>query len=346
MTNATAVEGPRAAVPAEGGDHARRFGAARHLIHCPVSWDHCLSGPSLGEEHFVITDRLPDVAAALFDDPGAHFHDTLAVTESVRDVGEFVGHRYFGVPEERPGLFFRFDLRLTELSAWRTGPQGGSRLSTRLRALPAHVVNGVPRGLDFEMEVSIDGAPCAAGSAGLVFLMPGVYGSHLARARRAARDAAAGAEGAAGPQEAPDHPLVPADAASVGRENPADVVVGHPEPLSCGRWSTRVLTDGVGPVFTAEDGRLTGAHVLESLRQTALLAVGRSHGLTASRSALAASRVHFRGHAEAGLPTRCTAVPGRLERDAQGRPSVPVTLTLTQCRKPVAEARALVVQDF
>ncbi|MET9960294.1 AfsA-related hotdog domain-containing protein [Streptomyces sp. NPDC006326] len=351
MTKATTVDGPRAAAPAAGGEHARRFGPARHLIHCPVSWDHCLDGPSLGEEHFVIADRLPG-APAPFHGGGAHFHDTRAVTEAVQEVGEFVGHRYFGVPEERPGLFFRFDLRLTDLSAWRTGPQGGSRLATRLRALPAHVVNGVPRGLDFEVEVSIDGTPCAAGSAGLVFLMPGVYGSHLARARRTARAAAAagtggaGAAGDTGAEEAPDRPVVPADPGSVGREDPADVVVGHPEPLSSGRWSAWVLTDGARPPAADADGRLTGARVLESLRQTALLAAGRSHGLAASRSTLAASRVHFRGPAEAGLPMRCTALPGRLERDAQGRPSVPVTLTLTQCRRPVAEARAVVVQDF
>ncbi|MEU2234658.1 AfsA-related hotdog domain-containing protein [Streptomyces vietnamensis] len=320
------------------GNEAAPFGTTRHLIHCPLSWDRCLDAPGVGEEHFVIADHLPDGHPLFNDGPGS-FHDVQVVTESVREIGEFVGHRYFGVPPERPGLFHAYGLDLTDLSAWRTGPDGGSRLTTRLRATPVHVINGVPRGLTFHVEVSIDGRRCGTGSAGVVFLAPALYRSQLGYARPAE---------ASPPEEdrAPLRASARADAASVGRSDPGNVLVGEAEQLSGGRLSARILTQGLGAVFAGADGRLPGLHLLESLRQTALLAAGRAHGLVAGRSTLAASQVQFRGSAATGAPLRCVAVPGPLERDPAGRPSLPVTLTLTQDRKAVAEARTVVVQDL
>ncbi|MFG3282487.1 AfsA-related hotdog domain-containing protein [Streptomyces sp. NPDC048111] len=324
------------AVDAAAGTESGRFGAARHLIHCPPSWDHCLDAPSLTEEHFVLADRLPR-HHPLFNDGAGRFHDQQVVTESVREIGEFVGHRYFGVPAERPGLFYRFDLDLTDLAAWRTGQYADSRLSIRIRAVPGHVVGGVPRALDFHVEVSIDAAPCATGSAGLVFLMPALHAGHLAHARSAVREAGDVRRG----------PLRPVDAAAVGRAGARNVLLANPEETQAGRLTAWVRTQGLAPALcAADDGVLPGLHVLETLRQTALLCAGRGRGLHASRSALTASRVHFRGYAQAAAPLRCAAVPGPLERDAQGRPAVPVSLTLTHGSRAVAEATTLVVQDF
>ncbi|WP_030692740.1 AfsA-related hotdog domain-containing protein [Streptomyces globisporus] len=335
MTDAVTA---RRAAPHTRGTGAALFGTTRHLIHCPLSWDRCLDAPGVGEEHFVIADHFPE-EHPLFNDGPCSFHDVQVVTEAVREIGEFVGHRYFGVPPERPGLFHAYGLDLTDLSAWRTGPAGGGRLTTRLRATPVHVINGVPRGLTFHVEVSIEGRRCATGSAGVVFLAPALYRNQLGYARP-------GTIPAPEDGEAPHRPVTPADAASVGRRAPENVLVGDVEQLSAGRLSTRILTEGIGPVFAGADGRLPGLHLLESLRQTALLAAGRCHGLVAERSTLAASRVQFRGSAAAGPPLRCVAVPGSLERDPAGRPSLPVTLTLTQNRKAVAEARTVVVQDL
>ncbi|MFI5972961.1 AfsA-related hotdog domain-containing protein [Streptomyces sp. NPDC051452] len=319
------------------------FGTGRHLIHCPVSWDNCLDSPGVGEEHFVLADLLPH-DHPLFNDGPVHFHDVQVVTESVREIGEFVGHRYFGVPAERPGLFYRYDLRLTDLGAWRAGPGGGSRLSTRLRAVPTHVVNGVPRGVDFHTEVSIDGTPCAVGSAGLVFLAPALYRNQLAFAQPLTD----GTDG----HRVDGHPVAPGGgtrrvpAAEVGRTAADNVLVSDPERLPSGRLCTWVRTDGVGAVFAGPGGRLPGLHLLEALRQSALLTAGRRHGLAVARCTLADSRVHFRGSAEAGPPLRCVAVPGEARPDTVGRARVPVTLTLSQGRKTVAEATAVVAQDL
>ncbi|MCE3034460.1 AfsA-related hotdog domain-containing protein [Streptomyces sp. CMSTAAHL-2] len=318
------------------------FGTARHLIHCPLSWGNCLDTPGLGEEHFVLADRLPR-DHPLFNDGPAHFHDMQVVTESVREIGEFVGHRYFGVPTERTGLFYRYDLRLTDLAPWRARPGGGSRLSTRLRAVPTHVVNGIPRGVEFHTEVSIDGTPCAVGSASLVFLTPALYRNQLAFAQpgRTAPEEHGRAAVTVPPTAAHRVP-----AAEVGRADAGNVLVSDPERLPSGRLSTWVRTQHVAPVFTGREGRLAGLHVLEALRQSALLSAGRRHGLASARCTLAASRVHFRGSADAGPPLRCVAVAGEVEPDPDGRARVPVTLTLTQGRKAVAEATAVVVQDL
>ncbi|MCZ4095971.1 hypothetical protein G3I60_12115 [Streptomyces sp. SID13666] len=316
----------------------------RHLIHCPPSWDHyLLDAPSVGEEHFVLAGELPR-AHPLFNDGPGHFHDAQIVTETIREIGEFVGHRYFGVPQDRPGLFFGFNLHLTELRAWRTDwanatDSGTARMTTGITAKPANAMNGVPRGLDFQIDVKINDMPCCTGTAGLVFLMPQLHRNHLAHNRQALR---------AAPEldDAPDGALRPVDPAEVGRSAVSNVVVSEPSESSRGRLTTWVLTDNPNPVFAPEGGHLSGTHLLESLRQTSLLAAGRAFGLAPARSTPTSSEVHFRSYAEPELPLRCTAVPGALGRDEYGRPAVPVTLTVTQRRRAVAEARTTVVQDF
>ncbi|WP_330239496.1 hypothetical protein [Streptomyces sp. NBC_00525] len=335
-TSAPAIHGLAAAA-------AGSAGAAQHLIHRPAARSYYgLNAPSLGEEHFTLVGDTP-VAHPLFNDGPGRFHDLQIATTGVRDVGELVGHRYFGVPEDRPGLFYRFSLDLTDLSAWRTGPAGaGAVMETRLSARPANVVAEVPRGLDFHLDVRIDGRPCAAGSAGMVFLMPKLYRKHVAHARQAMR---------AVPElnDAPDGPPRPAAAAEVSRCAGENVVISEPVDASRGRISSWVLSAPVSPVFDVTDarqeGQFSGLHLLEALRQCSLLAAGRAHGLDPERSTPGACQVHFRGQAERALPLRCVAVAGPLDRDPEGRPSVPVTLTLTQQRWAVAEARTCVIQD-
>ncbi|MFD8890718.1 AfsA-related hotdog domain-containing protein [Streptomyces sp. NPDC059566] len=321
--------------------HGHATAGTQHLIHRPPTRAYyALDAPSLGEENFTLVGATP-VTHPLFNDGPGYFHDLQIATETVREIGEFVGHRYFGVPDDRPGLFYRFSLDFTDLSAWRTDA-GGSRpvpLATHIRARPANVVAEVPRGLDFHLQVNIDGRPCATGAAGLVFLMPSLYRKHVEHSRKALQ---------AAPEidDAPDGPLRPADSAEAGRYTPENIVISEPTDVSRGRLSTWLLSSGISPVFNGGDGQFSGLHLLEALRQTSLLASGRTHGLNTARSTLGACQVHFRGPAERDLPLRCVAVAGPLGRDDEGRPTVPVTLTMTQRRRAVAEARTSVVQDY
>ncbi|MER5640624.1 AfsA-related hotdog domain-containing protein [Kitasatospora sp. NPDC002227] len=316
---------------------------ARHLIHCPSSWEHyLLDAPSLGEEHFVLVGDLP-VRHPLFNDGPGYFHDAQLATEAVTEIGAFVGHHYFGIPEDRTGLIHRFSLELTELSAWRAlgsgAGEGAGRIATEITAVPANIMNEVPRCLELRLELRIDDVPCGRGSAGLIFLMPKLYRKHLETSRRVLRETPELAD-------RPDGHPHPARPAEVGRGRADNVVVSEPATDARGRYSTWLLSEGVSPVVVGLQGELTGLHLLEALRQSAVLAAGRSAGLDPGRCTLAASEVDFRAQASLDLPLRCIAVPGPRGHDGHGRPAVPVTLTVTQHRRAVAEARLTVVQDL
>ncbi|MFD4995353.1 AfsA-related hotdog domain-containing protein [Streptomyces buecherae] len=328
------------AAASPGGPAAE--GTTSHLIHRPRSSEHYfLDAPCTGEEHFVFVSRTP-LGHPLFNDGPGHFHDIQGTAEMVRQVGEFIGHQFFGLPAEQHAVFARLHLRITHLAAWRARPEQAD-LTVRVRARPTEVVRGVPRGVELRSELSLDDVECATGTASLAFLPPDPPLRYAPPPRPAVPS----------PEEREDDdaygaPQRPAAAAEVGRGSPANVVVSEPaEAAPYGRFVTQLLASTYHRVFAAEGGdHLSGMLLLEAMRQTALLAAGRTYGLTPSRATMATSRVLFRARAEPGLPLTCTAVPGPLGRDARQRPSVPVTVTLTQYGRRVAEATSTVLQDF
>ncbi|MEU6866337.1 AfsA-related hotdog domain-containing protein [Streptomyces sp. NPDC046876] len=317
--------------------------AVRHLIHCPPSWDrYLLEAPGSSEEHFVLAGELP-TAHPLFNDGPGHLHDPQLLTDTLREIGEFVGHQYFGVPLDRPGLFHRFALDLTDTAPWRTAtapaphPGRAARLLTRLAVRPTHSLAGVPRGLEFRLEAAIDDVVCATGSAGLVFLMPALHRSHVAQSRRALR--AAPADGPSYEESA-----WPVAAAEVGRRSEANVVVREDlgEPAAPGRLSTWIVPQPGSPLFAGPDrGSLSALLLLEGMRQSALLAAARSGAVDVDRAVLGSIDVRLTGYAADDLPLHCTVLSGE---GAHGRERE-AALTVTQNGRPVADARARVVQD-
>jgi hypothetical protein len=301
----------------------------RHLIHRPASWDHCLlDAPGGGEQRFVVAGPLPE------DDGPGHFHDPRHVARELREVGAFVGHRFFDVPAERPGRFSRLVLDLTDVPAWRAAPVARPRLTTYLTTRPQPGAGRVPRGLDLDVAVRIDEVRCCTGGAELVFPLPAPqrgrieYGRRVLRAAAGPRDTAA--EGAGRP----------VDPAEVGRRSPGGVLLTEPAVSAQGRLATWVL-----PPAAAQAGDADGL-LLEALRQASVLAAGRSRGFDAGLALVAGWDVRFRGEAQQGPPLRCAALPGALDKDPDGRPCLPVTLTVTQSHRPVALARTRVVQDL
>ncbi|MBW5485970.1 AfsA-related hotdog domain-containing protein [Streptomyces bambusae] len=351
-------------------------GAARHLVHRPQPWEH--TGPAAAPpaaEEFVLTGELPTGHPLLNDGP-RHFHDMQAAAEMLREVGEFIGRDRFGVPAERSGIFYRVGIDVTDLAPWRVraGAAGPGRLTTVMRVRPDKVVDGVPRALEFRTALEIDEVPCGTGSANLVFLAPMVHRNHRTHSRRAALDAVRGPGGrphpAAGstrmPVREPAREQVrgsayesahesayefahdPVDAGEVGRGDPRNVLLHAPSALAHGRLSAAVHVPPHWPAGRCGgdgDGHVPALALLEALRQTSLLAVGRGHGMAAGRSTLAALQVHVRGYAEADLPMRCAAVAGRPGRDAEGRRTASLTLTLAQAGRTVLEATTTVVED-
>jgi|GEM_PF-5447331 len=310
----------------------------RHLIHRPTSWEHyLLDAPSSGEEHFVLAGSLP-AGHPPSDGGPVRFHDAGHVIEELREVGEFVGHRYFGVRGERPGLFSRLALALTDVPAWRAA-DAPPRLTTYLTARPEPASGRVPHALALGVEVRIGDVACCAGEAAMVFPAPAPHRGRIEFGRRALR----------APQtadEVPDGADRPVDPAEVGRRSPAGVLLGEPSLSPQGRLTTWVVPRPGRPVPAgAAHGALHGL-LLEALRQTSVLTAVRACGYDADRALVAGWDVRFRGQALPELPLRCAATPGPVDKDDDGRPSVPVAVTVTQRQRVVAQARTRVVQDL
>lgn len=314
--------------------------AARHLVHRPQPWErHGRAAVPPVAEEFVLMGDLTS-GHPLFDEGPGHFHDVVAAADMVREVGEFIGRTHFGVPAERTGIFYRVGVEVADIGLWRTRPGAApGRLTTTMGVRPDKVIDGVPRALEFRTALEIDDVPCGTGTANLVFLAPMVHRNHREHSRLAALGAAAGTG-----RQAP--PGAPVDPEEVGRRDPDNVLLHDPAGPHNGRLSVGVslpphrLGDGA-----ARDGHVPAPVLLESLRQTSLLAVGRGYGLAPGRSLLASLQVHVRGYAEADLPLRCAAVAGRPGRDAAGRRTAALTLTLTQAGRTVLEATTVVVED-
>lgn len=323
------------------------FLGPHHLVHKPDSPEAFLldSGAPM-RQSFSFATELPD-RHPLFSDTAMPFHDLLLPVEALRQAALFAARQYFRVPAKRITAVSATSAGITDVTPWRRGTKG-SRLALDLALTPVDVVTGVPRGLECEAAVSIDGHPCGTADARLVFLSPGVYRGHREAGRRQSEESiAAGWRVDAGGVPAPEQ---------VGHRDRRNVLVALPDegqdtderllfPVD-GEAADAVLSDGSGEV--------PPALFLEASRQTALLAAAELHGFVPSHALLTHWRAAFRGFAEPGLPLYC-AVRGEAVadgtgpvvavRDAAGRPTARLGLTFLQGDREVARVSATVLQD-
>ncbi|MFE7576903.1 AfsA-related hotdog domain-containing protein [Streptomyces sp. NPDC057521] len=307
-----------------------RSPAVRHLIHRPRSWQYPVPAVPDTEEEFVLVCEFPAGNAQ-----GRRFHELLDVVGAVQEAAEFIGRCHFAVKPDRVAVFYRFGLWADDIAALHCRVPDG-RLDVRLSVRPDKVVDGVPRVLEFRMAIRIDGSPCGAGEASLVFLAPGVHTNHR-RHSRAALLAACGTAGGGGGAAAPAGS--PVDPADIGYGDPRDVLLRNPGTAD-GRLSVDVTLPP--PV----DGEVPARVLLEAVRQVSLYTAVRAHGLAAGRNTLASLRAHFRGYAEPDLPLRCAAVWEPLGKDGRGRRLAPVSLSLIQADRAILETTTSVVEDL
>lgn len=283
---------------------------SRHLVHRPQHFGpQTPDSPDDRGQEFVLTGELP-TAHPLFNDGHDRFHDPQAAMAMVSQVSGGIGQAHFGVPDDRVAVFYRFGLETGDVGAWRRH-SGPGTLTVTMRVRPDKVISGVPRALEFDTLLEIDGAAAGTGSANLLFLAPMVHRSHrehsrhtvlAAAGRHAEHEAAADGAPCPGPAE-------------VGRASAANVLLRSPVSVEGHRLSAAVRPPCTWPAGLArEDGAPASALLLEVLRQTALLTAYRLHRLDPRHCAPVALHTHFRGHAEPDLPLRCVAVaqpPGR-----------------------------------
>lgn len=318
------------------------FGS-RHLVHRPRHWSPHLPGsPDDRTQEFVLTGELP-TGHPLFNDGPGRCHDLQAAMAMVRQVSGGIGQAHFGVAADRVPVFYRFGVQTDDVSAWRrhTGP---GTLTAALRVRPDKVIGGIPRALEFDVGLEIDGVAAGTGSASLLFLAPLAHHNHREHSRSSALAAAAGRH----PEQDRTAPRTPApEPGEVGRAAVANVLLRSPVTVGGQRLSAAVHPPARWPQALARpDGAVSSVLLLEVLRQTALLTVHRLHGLDPRHCAPVALHTHFRGHAEPDLPLRCVAVAQPVGQDPLGRPLVSLTLALSQAGRAVTEAVVSVVEDL
>ncbi|GAA2156234.1 hypothetical protein GCM10009760_57000 [Kitasatospora kazusensis] len=294
------------------------------------------TGPT--EQQFAVSALLPE-RHPLFNDGPNLFHDLHSPAEVLRRTALFVSHRYFRVPQERPAVFAATEVMVTGLDPWRRTP-GPAHLTMDITLSPVDVVSGVPRGLECESALYVEGVRCGTATARLVFLMPRVYQNHRERGRVLSRGRFTG------PEDGELWANEPA-AKAVGRADQANVLLGRPVQSRQGELVVEVSVDPRNQVY----GEATTDHVpamvlIESTRQAALLLAGELHGFTVNSCVLSRWSARFQGFAEPDLPLHCRAVAGTLGRSADGRPALPVTLTLHQGARQIAAVDTVVLQDY
>lgn len=310
-----------------------------HLVHRPNTPEGVVlgtTGPT--EQQFAVSALLPE-RHPLFNDGADLFHDLHSPAEVLRRTALFVSHRYFRVPQERPAVFASTEVAVTELEPWRRTP-GPAHLTMDITLSPADVVSGVPRGLECESALFVEGVRCGTAAARLVFLMPRVYQNHRERGRVMSRSRFAE------PTGGDLWPGVPS-AKAVGRADQGNVVLGRPVQTQDGELVVEVVVDPGTRVYSEVTTDHVPAMVLiESTRQAALLLAGGLHGFTVTGCVLSRWSARFQGFAEPDLPLHCRASAGALGRAADGRPALPVTLTLHQGTRQIAAVDTVVLQDY
>lgn len=324
------------------------FLGAHQLVHRPASPEaFLLKATAPIRQNFAFSAELPEVHR-LFGDSASRYHDLLFPVESLRQTMLFAARRYFRVPAGRHPVVASGRAEITRLDAWR---RGGTRagIALELEMRPLDVAGGVPRGLECEASVSIDGERCGTASARLVFLAQGLYESHRELGRRQSEEfTAAGHRG-------PASPGVPLPE-QVGHRDSRNVLVGLPEHTDADGHDE--LAFRVDTAAAAELRFEAGAPddmpptlFLEVSRQVGLLAAAELRGFVPSHAVLSRWQASFRGFTVPGLPLHCTVregarrTDGRVCRDAAGRPTVELRLSFHQAGRVVARVLAAVLQD-
>lgn len=244
----------------------------------------------LGADEFAVAVRIaPD--HPLWSDQRASWHDPLALTEAFRQAFVVVRHGYLDVRRGTPSAVQQITLDVKELAAFRANG------STPLQGVVKVRVTQTDDSFDIAGDFVVDSVPAMALSFSSI-LFPRDYYRDIREYQRSRRPAALGA--------APD--AKPVDPESVGRIDPANVVIGP--AVRPDRYP--LLVDRTHPSFFDRDyDHIPASLLIESMRQSALLSATEA-GLHTGEMALTRAELDFGIFVEIDVPAECAvSVAGR-----------------------------------
>lgn len=282
-----------------------------------------------GEDEFLIAAQLPRTHM-FFNEPNAcASYDLMLITELKRQATVCVAHRYLEVPYGHRFVWRWLDIALDDDA--RVG-DACSHLVLEMTTSDREYRDGVLASWGAQSTLYLDGERIGR-SAVTVAVMPDPVYQRIRdkiRSRKPIEDAA------------PLDRIGPAEPSEVGRINPANVVIAPPEEAGEGRLCTDMVLDLGHPCFFDHElDHVPGMLLLETLRQTALAAVARRHGLEASELYMTAIEADFRDFGELELQLSSSAEVGEFEHDGP-HPSVATELGLHQAGEQITKAHARV----
>lgn len=276
-----------------------------------------------GEDEVLLAAQLPRLHA-FHDDtlaPRTH-HDPFLVLEACRQAIFVVAHRCLGVPLGHKFLLRAVESDVLDLTALTTGTTPteaviAARIEERLRSRSGMT------GLRLAFTVTVRGRPALSARIDYSWMRPQDWD----RLRTRQRDAFGLSRPPVAPLEGPC-----ADAAAVGRRDPANVVISPPRPTGDGGSEARLVARTTHPtLYDHWVDHVPGMLELEACRQLALTAAVASGTLRAPTALPVGLSARFHRFAEMDLPLVC--------RTAPVLPGADVECTLHQLGTPVAEAR-------
>lgn len=203
------------------------------------------------------------------------FHDPLLLLEACRQANLAGAHRFYGVDEDNKFILTHLRLTLTHLRSLVVGP-APLPLVMRVRVANRKERDGRVTGLDYAIELSVDGMVIGTSEMGLRFKTPTDYLT-LRLSNRAGRALPSSANH---PDVTPGTPVAPH---LVGRSAPENVVlVDAATSGATGSAGLRIPADHPS-MFDHPQDHLPGMVITEGARQLALFTALDVCGMSAAK---------------------------------------------------------------
>ena len=254
----------------------------------------------LAEDDFLLAWQIPR-AHSLWGDRLAPYHDPYSVAEAARQGCFVVLHRYLGIAVGLPFSLRRFVFQVPSgPEPYRDDQRWPLQGLLRYRTDDRQFHGGELGSMTIRGELEIRGESAMTILGDVVFLSRGDYEALRAfqRSRKPLADLP------------PHQPAIPVAAASVGRRDARNVVVGEPAgPPAEGGWPRRPLViDRSHPSFFDHDyDHVPGPFIVEGFRQAALLAAARAGLLDAPIAAMTGLDAEFADFGEFEAPLEYSA---------------------------------------